>query len=204
MCERFAGNKLQLWSVEEHSEQYLKEFERNDLGLVDYLHCESIGEPGQRTFNITARSERGEAVVWMEKEQLFQVGVSLRQFLATREIPPDPAPFDVPPIDSPVPVHVEFKTGEMSLRHDPASGVFTLVASDIPQEESESESVVEITFSFQRHQAEEISKRSVNIVAAGRKPCALCEAPLTPGESHFCVKVNGYNRSENLIGEEHH
>ncbi len=181
----------------------MSEFERNDLGLVDDLHCESIGEPGQRTFNITARSERGETVVWMEKEQLFQVGVSLRQFLATRETTPDPAPFDSPPIDSPVPIYVEFKTGEMSLRHDPASDVFTLVASDIPREESDSEILAEITFSFQRDQAEEISRRSVTIVAAGRKPCPLCEAPLTPGENHFCVKVNGYNPAENPMGNEH-
>ena len=180
----------------------MSEFERNDLGLVDYLHCETIGEPGQRTFNITARSDRGETIVWMEKEQLFQVGVSLRQFLSTRDSPPYPAPFTAPPIDSPVPVHVEFKTGDMSLQHDPASDVFTIVASDIPREES-SEPISEIIFSFQRHQAEEISKRSVSIVAAGRKSCPLCEAPQNPGENHFCVKVNGYNPTENPMGEEH-
>ncbi len=180
----------------------MSEFERNDLGLVDYLHCESIGEPGQRTFNITARSERGEAVVWMEKEQLFQVGISIKQFLATRESTPDPAPFPAPPVDSPVPVHVEFKTGEMSLQHDPASDVFTLVAADIPREEPEPATLAEITFSFQRSQAEEISNRLAAVVAAGRKPCPLCEAPLTPGENHFCVKVNGYNPTENPMGED--
>ena len=180
----------------------MSEFERNDLGLVDYLHCEAIGEPGQRTFNITARSERGEAVVWMEKEQLFQVGISIKQFLVTRETPPDPAPFDVPPIDSPVPVHVEFKTGEMSLRHDPASDVFTLVASDIPREDSVDGPLAEITMSFNREQAEQVSDRSIEVVAAGRKPCPLCEVPLTPGESHFCVKLNGYNPVDDPMGND--
>ena len=139
----------------------MSEFERHDLGLVDFLQCEAIGEPGQRTFNITARSERGEAIVWMEKEQLFQVGISVKQFLVTRESTPDPAPFDVPAIDSPVPVHVEFKTGEMSLRHDPASDVFTLVASDIPREDSVDGPLAEITMSFNREQAEQISDRSI-------------------------------------------
>lgn len=181
----------------------MSDYERHDLGLVDYLHCESIGEPGKRTFNITARSGRGETIVWMEKEQLFQVGISLRQFIATRETTPDPAPFDVPPIDAPVPVHVEFKTGDMALRHDPAADVFTLVASDIPREETIDQPLVEITFSFTRDKAEEIAKRSVEIVAAGRKPCPLCEAPLNPGESHFCAKVNGYNPTENPMGNEH-
>ena len=170
------------------------EFEYNDLGLVDYLHCESIGEPGQRTFNITARSDRGEAVIWMEKEQLFQVGISLKQFLATRQTPSNPSMFDVPDIDSPVPLHVEFKTDEMSLRHDAESDVFTIVATD--------ETRVKITFSFKRSQAEEISKRTINVVAAGRKPCPLCTAPLDPRIGHFCVKVNGYNPTENPITEE--
>ena len=181
----------------------MSEFERHDLGLVDYMHCEALGEPGKRTFNITARSARGETVVWMEKEQLFQVGISLKQFLVTRESPPDTAPFDAPPIDSPVPVHVEFKAGDMSLRHDPAADVFTLVASDIPGDETESDLLAEITFSFTREKADEIAQRSVEVVAAGRKPCPLCEAPLTPGESHFCVKVNGHNPGEELTGDEH-
>lgn len=180
----------------------MSEFERNDLGLVDYLHCESVGDPGQRTFNITARSERGETVVWMEKEQLYQVGISLRQFLTTRGSPAEPAPFSQPPVDSPVPVHVEFKTGDMSLQHDPESDVFTLIARDVPREEPDVEQLAEITFSFQRYQAEEISKKSVSVVSAGRKPCPLCEAPLNSGESHFCAKVNGYNPTENPLENE--
>ena len=180
----------------------MDEFERNDLGLVDYLHCEAIGEPGKRTFNITARSERGEAVVWMEKEQLFQVGISVKQFLVTRKSTPDPAPFDTPPIDSPVPVRVEFKAGEMSLRHDPDSDVFTLVAHDVPREESVEGPLAEITISFNREQAERFAGRTIEVVAAGRKPCPLCEVPLTPGESHFCVKLNGYNPADDPMGND--
>ncbi len=102
--------------------------------------------------------------------------------------------FDVPDIDSRVPLHVEFKTDEMSLRHDAESDVFTIAATD--------ETRVEITFSFKRSQAEEISKRTINVVAAGRKPCPLCTAPLDPRIGHFCVKVNGYNPTENPITEE--
>ncbi|MCZ6538869.1 MAG: DUF3090 family protein, partial [Chloroflexi bacterium] len=99
-----------------------------------------------------------------------------------------------------VPVHVEFKTGEMSLRHDPASDVFTLVASDIPREDSADGPLAQITINFRREQAKQIADLSVEIVAAGRKPCPLCEAPLTPGKSHFCVKVNGYNPVDDPMG----
>ena len=151
----------------------LVEFEQNDLGLVDYLHCESIGEPGKRTFNITARSDRGEVIVWMEKEQLFQVGISLKLFLATRQTPSNPSTFDAPVNETQVPVHVELKTSEMSLRHDAESDVFTLVASDDKNEKSDDESRLEVTFSFKRPQADEISKESIDVVAAGRNTCPL-------------------------------
>ena len=107
--------------------------------------------------------------------------------------------FDLPDIDSQIPVHAEFKVGEMSLKHDAESDVFTIVAND---ENFDDGSTVDITFSFKRSQAEEISERSINVVAAGRKPCPLCTAPLDPRTGHFCVKVNGYNPTENPIIEE--
>jgi uncharacterized repeat protein (TIGR03847 family) len=132
----------------------------------------------------------------MEKEQLFQVAVSLKQFLVARESPVDPAPFKIPDTGASLPVRVEFKTGEMSLRHDPESDVFTLFACDISREENDSEPVAEITFSFSRDKADDLVKRSLKIIAAGRRPCPLCEAPLTLGEHHFCVKVNGHNPAE--------
>ena len=161
------------------------------LGLTDYLRAESHGRPGQRTFNITARSSRGAAIVWMEKEQLFQVGATIKQFLAKREPLSDPLPFD-PGADSTQDfVDTEFKTPQMTLRHEPASDVFTLLAENYGDGDSdEPEHIVE--FSFTREQAVELANRALEVVAAGRQPCPLCTGPINPGESHFCVKVNGH------------
>lgn len=162
-----------------------------NLGLVEHIEAESHGRPGNRTFNITARSGRGQAVVWMEKEQLFQVGASLKQFIATRESTADPVPFDLDVEASSYMVEVEFKTPQMTLRHDPASDVFTLSAEDYGEGGSdEPEQVVE--FSFPREEAERLANVSLEIVASGRPPCPLCTGPVTPGEAHFCVKVNGH------------
>lgn len=88
----------------------------------------------------------------------------------------------------------------MALEHDPAADVFTLSAQDMTGDDAPSDAITHVRFSFSREQANEISKRSAEIVAAGRKPCPLCTAPLTPGVSHFCVKVNGYNPTENPMG----
>ena len=165
-----------------------------NLGLVDYIRAESQGRPGQRTFNITARSLRGRAVVWMEKEQLFQVAAYLKQLLATRESTADPVPHDLDLKPASGTIDTEFKTPQMTLRHDPASDVFTLAAEDYGDGESdEPEQVVE--FSFSREEAEELADNALRVVASGRPPCPLCGGPITPGESHFCVKVNGHTEA---------
>jgi uncharacterized repeat protein (TIGR03847 family) len=166
----------------------------HNLGLVEYINAESKGRPGQRTFNITARSRRGEAVVWMEKEQLLQVGASLKQFIDTRESTADPAPFglDLKPND--YLIEMDFKTPQMTLRHDPASDVFTLSAERYGEDKAEPEDVVE--FSFTRKDAEALANRALKVVASGRPPCPLCSGPLTSGEQHFCVRVNGHTDIE--------
>lgn len=164
------------------------------LGLIESIEAEAHGRPGQRTFSITARSPRGKAVVWMEKEQLFQVGASLKQFLATRESTADPVPYELDPEGSDYLIETEFKTPQMTLRHDPASDVFTLSAEDYGEDGSEEpEQVVE--FSFPRDEAERLANRSLEVVASGRPPCPLCTGPITSGEDHFCVKVNGHTQT---------
>ena len=165
-----------------------------NLGLVEYIEAESHGRPGQRTFNITARSARGTAIVWMEKEQLFQVGASLKQFIATRESTADPVPFELDLEESAHLIDTEFKTPQMTLKHDPASDVFTLSAEDYGDGGSdEPEQVVE--FSFPRDEAERLANKSLEVVASGRPPCPLCTGPITPGDDHFCVKVNGHTQT---------
>ena len=165
-----------------------------DLGLVDSLTPESIGEPGQRTFKITATSSRGEAIVWMEKEQLFQIGVSVKQLTATRKEPSQPAEFVPDSPAGPFPIAAEFNTGELALKHDGASDVFTLEAkSGESDEENPSTEPDSVQFSFTRRLGEQMADRALEIVAAGRRPCPLCGGPINP-DGHFCVKVNGHRQ----------
>src|SRR5947209_9873183 len=53
-----------------------------DLGPVEVLGAEAIGQPGQRRFRLFARSKRGSAIMWIEKEQLNDLSLKVDRFLA--------------------------------------------------------------------------------------------------------------------------
>ena len=46
-----------------------------DLGAVVSIEALTFGEPGLRTFRVDAHSGSAISSVWMEKEQLLQLGV---------------------------------------------------------------------------------------------------------------------------------
>ena len=102
----------------------MKEPRTYDLGIAEFVTPESVGRPGQRTFKITAKSSRGEAVIWLEKEQLYQVGLSIKQLVDSRRPVASAAQYVAEPSSVVPAAGIEFKAGDMSLRHDAASDVF--------------------------------------------------------------------------------
>ena len=175
----------------------MSEDERHDLGMADSVEAEAIGVPGKRTFKITAASSRGVAVVWMEKEQLFQVGASIKRFLAAGPETAAPDLHPARPRPGP-PVETEFKAGEMSLRYDSSTGVLTLIAAAVePPQDAEhpglEEAPAAVQFSFTHPMAETLAERALEACAAGRRPCPFCGGPIDP-EGHFCVRTNGHQR----------
>ena len=56
---------------------------KSEFTNVTSLRAESLGEPGQRTFRILVDSGSSSAIIWLEKEQLFQLALSIHQILAT-------------------------------------------------------------------------------------------------------------------------
>ena len=170
------------------------EDERIDLGVVDSVVAEDIGEPGQRTFRVTPAGPRGEAVIWMEKEQLFQIGLAIKQFIARIAPVEDPRPFE-PERPAPlVPDSAEFKAADIRIRHDRESDVFTIEAADSESEAEDDDEEPEIVlqFSFRRQMAEELAEQALKVVAAGRPRCPLCGGPIDP-DGHICPKSNGHH-----------
>ncbi|MBI2965343.1 MAG: DUF3090 family protein [Chloroflexi bacterium] len=175
--------------------------EKIDLGLVDSVVAESIGKPGERTFKVTAQSGRGRAVVWMEKEQLFQVALAIRQFAAATEQPSDPERYQPEMPAPPEPTDLEFRAAELSLRHDRSTDIFTVEAANVDAdatketETDDEEPAVAVQFSFSRRGGVKLSEQAIEVCAAGRPHCQLCGGPIDP-EGHVCPKTNGHHKGE--------
>jgi uncharacterized repeat protein (TIGR03847 family) len=175
--------------------------ERIDLGLVDRVIAESIGKPGERTFKVTAEGRRGRVVVWMEKEQLFQVALAIRQFAAATEQPSDPERYQPEMPGPPEPAEIEFRAAEMSLRHDRSTDVFTVEAANVDSdagaeaETNDEEPEVAVQFSFSRPSGVKLSEQALEVCAAGRPRCHLCGGPIDP-QGHVCPKTNGHHKGE--------
>ncbi|HJM53865.1 MAG TPA: DUF3090 family protein [Dehalococcoidia bacterium] len=168
-----------------------------DLGLVDSIRAVTIGEPGQRTFNISARSSRGQAVIWMEKDQLLQLSFALQQLSEKQERPDSPSAFAPEYAHTGGPVSVEFKAGDMRVRYDGESDVFTVEATDPDRRDEEGdaeEERVAVQFSFGRAAAVGVAEEGQKIVAAGRPYCPYCHSPIDP-DGHVCPRSNGHSKS---------
>jgi len=161
-----------------------------DFGRVEALEPEAIGAPGKRTFRLRARSDRECASLWLEKEQLAQLTLALRELLA-RTGADDPA---APRVDSagfPANDDVEFKIGRLGIGYDERRRMVVLFAYEIAEEEDEQASP---TFACQASPAQcrGFAERAEEVISAGRPVCFLCGAPIDP-EGHVCPRANGHS-----------
>ena len=161
---------------------------RNEVHAVGPLAAEAIGEPGSRTFRIVAGGGGGYAMIWLEKEQLFQLALAIQQILASSsEEDADPAP--APP---PGPgVSLDFKVGKLALGRDGRTGLFMIDAHDLEEEDEES-ATVRVWVGSQA--VREFSEEAMRVCAAGRPICPLCGSSINP-DGHPCSRVNGHAKT---------
>lgn len=166
---------------------------RNDYGLINLIQAEAFGEPGKRTFRLLLANEANAASLWMEKEQLRELGRAIEeQFgriraLRSRQQLPEP---DVSQAYSGSP-ELEFRVGQMALGFDERQGLFLLLAYAIEENDDERP-----TFSCQAtlEQLRALAQQIETVVAAGRPICPLCGLPMDPG-GHACIRSNGHSHA---------
>jgi uncharacterized repeat protein (TIGR03847 family) len=188
-----------------------------DLGPVDIVGAEAIGNPGQRRFRLFALVRDVSVAIWMEKEQLNNLSFALDRILAQltegrilrieaqAEPPPSPkgAPDNFP--DKP---NFEFQVGQLRISYDERRNLLVLinVPLEIVMERGREPQVIlqeEYTLSFRLtlQQAQQLSSTITVLVISGRPVCPLCRTPLDGGP-HACVKQNGHRELAQMLEDE--
>lgn len=164
-----------------------------DFGLVDAIDAEAIGQPGQRTFRLRARSEDSYAALWLEKEQLTQLGRLFSQLIAERSRQRGRPAGEAEPVGNfPQRPQVDIHVARLGLDYDAdtervillADGPAALERGDTP----------EFRMEISRAQALATMRSIEEAVAGGRPLCPLChQAVEFAGQAHFCPRTNGHS-----------
>src|SRR5947209_5386605 len=193
---------------------------RLNLGLVDLLGADAIGQPGQRRFRLFARSRRASMLIWIEKEQLSNLALELDRLLAQltegrilRTIAEAPEegkgeinhPAAGMPTTFPKTPDYELQASgpsgqavQMILSYDEGRDLFELLAMPVEiilQAGQEPQALIReddaVSLLFTQEQAYELSSTITALVSSGRPVCPLCHTPLDGGP-HACVRQNGH------------
>lgn len=178
-----------------------------NLGTVDTLGVEAVGQPGQRRFRLFAGSAHGTAIMWIEKEHLISLSLTIDHALAQitegqilrleAQVGGYTAPKGMPKSFPRKPDH-EFQVGQIGLTYEERAAMFVLTA--IPVEiimEADQDPIVRVreedsvSIRFSQQQAHELTSAITTVVSSGRPICPLCHTPLD-GSPHACVKQNGH------------
>jgi uncharacterized repeat protein (TIGR03847 family) len=174
----------------------------------------TVGEPGQRTFFIQARSGTRMVSVALEKQQVAALAERVDELLdqvlddgSSATVVPAVAPReldDQAPLEQPI--EEEFRAGTMTLSWDPSLNrvvieVFPITdeievapeADEEAFEEPEPEEVLLVRITPGAARA--FALRAGRVVEAGRPSCPFCGGPIDPA-GHLCVRANGHRRRE--------
>ncbi len=163
-----------------------QEPDRNDLGPCSFLDAESVGPAGKRHFRLRVVADGGAAVLWLEKEQLQQLGIAIKQTLKT-EMGDTESSKTADTTEDRV-VDYEFKVVRLALGQDRDQRMYAILANG----SGDDEQPVALAFWADHAQLDRLADRALEVCAAGRPQCPLCGSPLDEGKEHACPRGNGH------------
>ena len=162
---------------------------RYRFGALARVTAEALGEPGHRTFRLMLESGPASAILWLEKEQLYQLGIYVQEITGSLSSGDKAIEGEAPePQWSGGITTVDFKVGKLALGHDASSNCFLVLTHDVEEMEA---SEATLSFWLTMKQAEELAREAMKVCAAGRPRCFLCGQPINP-EGHMCPRANGH------------
>ena len=175
-----------------------------DLGPVDRITADAIGDPGERVFYIQARAGTDVVTVIVEKQQVQLLSASVLELMATLEIETGEGP-DEAEMDLEQPFEPRWRTGRLALGYDQAQELFTLEIEEFrPEVAAEGEGALElpdvpegegevVRLLATREQMFALSRHGAAVAARGRPTCQFCGNPMDP-EGHACPAMNGHSK----------
>lgn len=156
-------------------------YARHDLGVCTLVEPEFVGSPGSRMFRLYATGENGSALLWLEKEELYELALTIKRLLrsAVRET-------GEPVVSGSRNTRVDFdcKVTALSLGHDRRTGRYMILAQ-VSEEEDDA-----IALWADSDVMNWLADRAFEVHDAGRARCFLCGAPMREGKSHACPRAN--------------
>ena len=166
---------------------------RYALGPLSSIDAETFGEPGRRTFRLVLKAGAANISVWLEKELLLQLGVSLQEGMRRLSAEDRAATSSsTRPEWSGEEFSLEFKARQMMLKYETSGNAFYLEAQEGEEEERENDREgTSVSCGITISQSVTLAEEALRICAAGRPPCFLCGLPIDPG-GHVCPRANGH------------
>jgi uncharacterized repeat protein (TIGR03847 family) len=172
-----------------------------DLGPVERITADAVGEPGSRTFYIQARAGGELVTVIVEKEQVQLLAASVLELLT--EVPDD-AVDDVPGMELEEPLDPRWRARRLSIGFNEEKDLFMLEVEELREDpddlydddprapEAQGES---IRLWASPAQMLALSRHGAAVAARGRPTCQFCGNPIDP-EGHTCPAMNGHSRRD--------
>jgi len=165
----------------------------------------TVGEPGERTFFIQARTGTRLVSVALEKAQVAAIADRVLQILREIRLSEPLSTFEKVGIDDKpleTPIDEEFRVGVIGLAYVSDRRMIEIDLQAIADLDNPDDELLAIESAVEQDilrviislgYAESFAKRANSVVAAGRTPCPFCGGPIDPN-GHLCPRANGYRR----------
>ena len=163
-----------------------------DFGLVDAVDADAVGPPGQRHFRLRARTGDQYASLWLEKEQLSEIGRIFSRLLSerSRKNPKTGSPANLIS-DFPEDPQTDFRVVRAGFDYDIELDHLIFLADE--QEADVRAASPTFRMALSRNQAIRCIRKISELMASGRPICPLCNSPLEVCAISLCPKKNGHS-----------
>ena len=169
----------------------------NQFERITSLKAHAIGQPGERRFRLLVEATDGRtAVLWLEKEQLFNLAVTLKRLIAVEESDVGELGAETPgmaAMPEPITPDFDFQIGRMGVQYNDQQGEVVIKAYSVGSPEDSD--LPDMSLIADRAMANSFANDAIKLCAAGRPLCPLCGAPMGP-EQHICPMHNGHGQLE--------